>query len=226
MTAVRALRGVLAFLGVLSGTALAAPFAVELGGTRVGLDSPPGFSDTTFTGSPRLQELAETLTAASNRILMFAISDADLRKFTQGDTPDFRRYMLAATPRGLEHEHVTRAAFSTFVTDSLRDLGAAPGKDADWIKHLEKQPAGQPNLLAELRRDPEIVSVLQGYRLPPAQGSREAPRYLAASNTLMLLRGKTLSFTAFTALDGMQDIEWLRTTTARWIEQIQRINGR
>ena len=47
----------------------AAPFAVQVGEARVGLDAPAGFADTTFTASPRLQELSEALTPASNRIL-------------------------------------------------------------------------------------------------------------------------------------------------------------
>ena len=47
---------------------------MQVGESRIGLDAPPGFADTAFTGSPRLQELAESLTSASNRILLFAIS--------------------------------------------------------------------------------------------------------------------------------------------------------
>src|SRR5437764_679613 len=115
-----------ACLWLLAGSAGAAPFAVQLGDTRLGFDAPPGFSDTSFTGSPRLQELAEALTSASNRILLFAISDADLRRFTQGDTPDLRRYMLAVTPKGLERERVTPAAFKVYVSDSLVELGTPP----------------------------------------------------------------------------------------------------
>src|SRR5205807_7495205 len=118
--------------------ALAAPFAVQLGDARLGLDAPPGFADTGFTGSPRLQELAEALTSASNRILLFAISDADLRRFTQGDTPDLRRYMLAVTPKGLERERVNPASFKTFVTEALADLGSLPGT-TDYAKYLDSQ---------------------------------------------------------------------------------------
>jgi hypothetical protein len=73
----------------------AAPFAVQLGDARIVLDPPPGFSDTLQTGSPRLQELSESLTSASNRILLFAISDADLRRFGVGDSLELRRYMSA-----------------------------------------------------------------------------------------------------------------------------------
>src|SRR5205807_9947955 len=109
--------------------ALAAPFAVQLGDARLGLDAPPGFADTGFTGSPRLQELAESLTSASNRILLFAISDADLRRFTLGDTPEFRRYMIAVTPKGLERERVSPAAFGVFVRDSLVALGSSPAAE-------------------------------------------------------------------------------------------------
>src|SRR5438552_3274143 len=113
---------------LLVGSAVAAPFAVQVGETRIGLDAPPGFADTGFTGSPRLMELAEALTPASNKILLFAISDADLRRFTLGDTPELRRYMIAVTPKGLERERVSPAAFGAFVRDSLAALGSPPAQ--------------------------------------------------------------------------------------------------
>src|SRR5205809_8006090 len=97
---------------LLVGSAVAAPFAIQVGDTKLGLDAPPGFADTSFTGSPRLQELAESLTSASNRILLFAVTDADLRRFTLGDPPEAKRYMIAVTPRGLERARITRAAFT------------------------------------------------------------------------------------------------------------------
>ena len=72
------------------------PFAVKVGEVRIGLDAPPGFADTGFTGSPRLQDMAETLTSASNRILLFALTDADLRRFMGGDRPEYKRYVIVA----------------------------------------------------------------------------------------------------------------------------------
>ena len=54
------------------------------------LDTPPGFTDTTELASPRLQDAAESLTPASNRILLFALTDADLRRFTLGDPLDMQ----------------------------------------------------------------------------------------------------------------------------------------
>ena len=208
--------------------AVAAPFAVQLGEARVGLDAPPGFADTGFTGSPRLQELAETLTSASNRILLFAISDGDLRRFTVGDAPEFRRYMIAVTPRGLERERITPGAFNTYVGESLRELGTAPS-DPEFAKHLDAQPVGRSSLLAELRREPEAVSVLLGTRLPPQPGSlfsRDKQQYLLSSTTLILLRGKALSLAVFTAYDSPADLDWIRAITARWIEELRRLNSR
>src|SRR5262245_23641212 len=96
---------------VVAQTCAAAPFAVPLGDTRVVLDAPPGFTDSTYTGSPRLQELAESLTSPSNRILLFALTDGDLRKFTGGDTPEFRRYMLAVIPRNADRDRTTPEQF-------------------------------------------------------------------------------------------------------------------
>jgi hypothetical protein len=210
---------------LLALTVNAAPFAVQLGDTRVGLDAPPGFSDSTFTGSPRLQDLAETLTSASNRILLFAISDADLRRFTVGDTPEFRRYMIAVTPKGLERDRVNAAAFNAFVGDATRELGSPP-PDGDFAKHLDAQPPGKVSLLSELRRDPEVVSVLQGTRLPGQARFNEPQRYLLSTTTLLLLRGKALSLQVYSAYDNPADLDWIRATTARWVEELQRLNNR
>src|SRR5687767_11751384 len=130
----------------------AAPFAVQVGEARIGLDAPSGFADTGFTGSPRLMELAEALTPASNKILLFAISDADLRRFTSGDPVELRRYMIAATPKVLERERVSPGMFREFVAESLRPLGAPPAP-ADYSAYPDAQPRGKDSLLAELRKE-------------------------------------------------------------------------
>src|SRR5258708_17364047 len=104
--------GCLSVSGVLS-----APFALQLGDTRVALDAPPGFADVQGTGSPRLLELAEALTSASNRILLFALEDADVRRFNVGHSPDLRRYVIVVTPKGLEPRRVPPAPFATLGSD-------------------------------------------------------------------------------------------------------------
>lgn len=233
MAAVRALNAVPApflargFAALVFSAALqcaAAPFAAQIGDTRLGLDAPPGFADTGFTGSPRLQELAEALTPASNRILMFAISDADLRRFSVGDAIEARRYMIAVTPRGLERDRISPGAFNTFVNDSLRGVGTPPrAGTADYRKFLDEVAPGRPALLAELRRDPEIVSVLQGARLPP-ESRFDAPKYMLTTTTLLLVRGKAISLGVFGAYDSPEDLDWIRVITVRWIEELQRLN--
>jgi hypothetical protein len=211
---------------LLSATAHPAPFAVHVGDARVALDSPPGFSDTMFTGSPRLQELAESLTSASNRILLFALTDADLRRFTLGDPIEGRRYMVAVTPRGMERERITTATFAAFVSEALHELGQPPAPGTDFRQHLDRKRPGTPALLAELRRDPDVVSVLQGARLPLIEGRDQPPQYMLSTTTLILLRGKALSLTVHSAWDGPADVEWIRVITGRWIDDLQRLNSR
>jgi hypothetical protein len=220
------MRFAVSLLLLLSISANAAPFAVQVGDTRLGLDAPPGFSDTGFTGSPRLQELAEALTSASNRILMFAVTDADLRRFTLGDPLEAKRYMVAVTPRGLERERITPSIFATFVNDSLRGLGSPPpAGTTDFRKYLDTQQ-GRPALLAELRRDPEAVSVLQGARLPSEGRFTDTPKYMLTTTTLLLIRGKAVNLGVFGAYDSPEDLDWIRVITARWIEELQRLNPR
>jgi hypothetical protein len=220
MTAVRLLA---ALIAIWSLNCAAAPFAVQLGEARIGLDAPSGFSDTTFTASPRLQELSEGLTPASNRILLFALSDADLRRFTLGDPLDLRRYMIVVTPRGMERERLTEGSFKQFIGESLTGLGAPPG-EKDLVKYLDSRPTGTTSLLAELRKDADVVSVLQGARTKASFFERS--KYILSSTTLLLLRGKALSLSIYTHYDDPSDLEWIRTTTTRWVDDLKRLNPR
>ena len=204
--------------------AVAAPFAVQVGEARIGLDAPPGFADTSFTGSPRLQELSESLTSASNRVLLFALTDADLRRFTLGDPPELRRYMIAVTPRAAERERMTPAGFKAFAAESLRGLGPMP-PPGDYRKFLESLPAGAVSVLAELRNDPDAVTLLQGARNKPARFF-ESSTYQLSSISIVLLRGKPLTLSVYTQYDDPADLEWIRVTTARWIDELKRLNAR
>jgi hypothetical protein len=219
MTGVRLLA---ALVAIWSLNCAAAPFAVQVGEARIGLDAPSGFSDTTFTASPRLQELSESLTPASNRILLFAVSDGDLRRFTLGDQLELRRYMIVVTPRGMERDRVTESAFREFIGDSLTGLGAPPA-EKDPMKYLDSRPTGTTNLLAELRKDADVVSVLQGARTKA--GFFESSRYMLSSTTLLLLRGKALSLSIYTQYDDPSDLAWIRSTTTRWVDDLKKLNS-
>jgi hypothetical protein len=221
MAAVRALAFAVVF--AVSFSCTAAPFAVRLGDERIVLDAPPGFADTLELASPRLQELAESLTPASNRILLFALTDADLRRFSSGDTPELLRYLLVATPRALERNSVGLSDFRAFAADAVRGLGD-PMASADLRAFLDTRPIGQPSLVRELRRTPLLVSVLIATRLPPRTESE--PQYLLHTTTLMLVRGKALSVSTYTRYRDASDADWLLGATLRWTGELQRLNGR
>ena len=221
----RRLRILAALTAFLASSALAAPFAVQLGDTKLALDAPPGFSDVQATGSPRLLDLADSLTSASNKILLFALEDADVRRFSNGDSPELRRYVIAVTPRELQTARVNASAFRALVTESMRDLGPLPDPNAELRPYLDSHQ-DRVNLLGELRKEQDVVSIVQGARLPDPPRSRAEPRYLLSSATLMLVRGKALNLSIYTLHSGPQDVEWLRTTTLRWIDELQRLNNR
>jgi hypothetical protein len=222
----RGVRIALALLAALSfGSALATPFAVQVGDVRLALDAPPGFADTQFTGSPRLIDLAESMTPASNRILLFALEDGDLRRFMVGDSLELRRSVIAVTPRAMERESLSLGAFKAFATESLRSESAVPAPSGDLVAYLDSQPPGRANPIASLRSDPEVVSVLLGTRLPSPR-PEAPPRYLVSSHTLLLVRGKALDLSVFSRYESPVDLEWIRAATARWIDELQRLNSR
>jgi len=208
----------------------AAPFAIQLGDARVALDVPAGFADTTFTGSPRLQDIAESLISPSNRVLLFALSDGDLRRFTQGDVPDLKRFMIVSTPKEFERERVSATAFGRLTAelsrelDQARDLGNIPAGDG-YSAFLDRQPPGKATPLAELARQPDALSILQGTRIPPVRRD-DKPQYLLSSTTLLLVRGKALSLAVYVSFENPGDPDWIRGATLRWIEELKRLNSR
>lgn len=219
-----------ALLAALPPEGAAAPFTVRLGLEKIALDALPGFSDTMDLASPRLQDLAATLTSPSNRILLFALTDADLRRFTNGDPLDKkRRYVMVVTPKELERVRVGEDLFKAFVAASLRDLGK-PEPFTELTKFLEGKPIGQPNLLAEPKMGPASASLIQATRLTPLPGERmfdkTTPQYLAFTTTFVLVRGKALILTIYTLFYEQADIDWLTFSSQRWADDIQRLNPR
>jgi len=231
LTGLRAALAVLAALLFATTPALAAPVAVQLGDIRIVLDTPPGFADAAGTGSPRVLELAETLTSASNRILLFGITDADFRRFTVGDPPEMRRYLIAVTPRAHERYYVSPSDFERYVSDVTHNLGKPP-EVTDYRKFLETTPENKPVLLAEMRREEALLSFMMGARLAPIESQhlftweKPKPRYLLSTTTLLLLRHRALSLSIYTGYDSPQDLDWLLYTTKRWIEDLKRLNQR
>lgn len=206
----------------------AAPMPATIGTERLVLDSPPGFSDSLQLASPRLQELAESLAGPSNRVLLFALTDADLRAFMFGDPPAFRRYMVVATPTRFEHQRIDATLFAATVTEGMRGMGKPVPPD-DYIRHLDAHPDGKPSLLAELRREPDVVSLLQGAKLivqPATLFKDEESRYLISTETLLLLRGKMLHLVISSHWAGRADYDWILSTTERWVEELLRLNRR
>jgi hypothetical protein len=221
MAAVRPLAGLLLLFSV---QCAAAPFVVQLGDARINLDAPPGFADTSPTGSPRLQEVAEGLTPGSNRILLFAISDGDLRRFNVGDQPEMRRYLLAVTPRATERDRISEASFRQIAAGEMRGLGKPPA-DADFPKYLNSRPIGATSFLAELRNDADAVALLQGTRIKDGGWFRPSD-YMLSSTAMMLVRGKVLTLSLFTRYEDPADLEWIRAATLRWIDDLKRLNAR
>jgi hypothetical protein len=148
-----------------------------------------------------------------------------MRRFNLGDAPELKQYLLLAMPRALEQERLSIQAFERYVAEGLRSLGAPI--EGDFTKVMEDRPAGEPTLLAELRREPDAVSVLRAVRVPPSQGVLswfKPSQYVLTTTSLVLLRGKALTLTVTTGYESKADVEWLRTITLRWIDDLRRLN--
>lgn len=216
--------------GLLSccASAGAAPFGVQVGPDRLVLDTPAGFADTAAFGSPRLTELAETLADASNRVLVFALSDADVRRFGAGDQLELRRYLLAVTPKVRERERMSLDQFGKLVDEIERNIDPAFASPENYRIYLRGRPAGQTHLLQKLRREPQLISLLHGTMLPqpPPSFWRDEPPavFKLTSTTLALIGGRAVYVSAFSAYDSPADVIWIRSISETWTDELRRLN--
>jgi hypothetical protein len=228
MLAVRMLTALLLFLAVAFDCA-ADPYAVRIGHDKVVLDVPGGFTDSLNLGSPRLQDFAASVSVPSNRILAFGLTDADMRRFQLGDKIEVNRFVLVATPRSLEQQHLNSQQFADYAKDLVDALGK-PVKASNLAQYLESQPIGKRSLLAELRRDPAAVTVVQAVRLEPVPGyrfyERDKPQYLVYSSTLLHVRGKVLQVSLFSLSETATDVEWLSGASKLWADELLKLNAR
>lgn len=207
---------------------IAAPYGVLLGPDRLLFDTPAGFSDTAAFGSPRLTEIAENLADPSSRVLVFALSDSDARRFSAGDALELRRYLLAVTPRVKEKERMSEGQFASLMEETARNLGTPPDPSLNWMQYLQGRPAGQAHLLVELNRDPQALSVLMGTMVPQPPPSMwradKPPVFKLSTTTVTTLRGRALYLYAFSTFESPDDASWIKSITQRWVEELQRIN--
>ena len=205
-----------------------APFGVQLGSDRIVLDTPPGFSDTAAYGSPRLTDLAENLAEASSRVLVFALSDADARRFAAGDSLELRRYLLAVTPRAKERERTNVVQFAKLAEEVERNFDSSFASPEDYRIYLQGRPPAQAHLLQKLLRDPQAISLLYGTMVPQPRTNfwqeQKPPVFKLSTTTLALIGGRALYLSAFSAYDSPADVFWIRSITDAWLEQLQRLN--
>ena len=180
------------------------------------LDAPPGFADTSFTGSPRLQELAESADLGLQpRAAVRPVATRDLRRFTVGDQIEAQRYMVVATPQGLGARQRERGELhQASASDSLRDLGSAPPAGTDYAAYLDTQPPGQRRPARRAGATSQTWSRSCRARACRRQRRDEPPSYVLSSTTLLLVRGKALSLAVYTAYETADDVEWIRCITA------------
>ena len=108
--------------------------------------------------------------------------------------------------------------------DRIRATGAPPEAGTDFMKYLQGRPTGQAHLLADLRRDGQVLSIMQGTLLPSQGGWNEKRQFRVSAMTIALVGGRALYLSAFSAYDSPADIAWLKTVSERWLEDLQRLN--
>ena len=133
--------------------------------------------------------------------------------------------MIVSTPKELRARERERRRVRPAVGRAAARLAAAPRRPTPTTRASSTTSRrARPALLAELARQSGLTSRAAGHAAAVPQEPREAATYLLSTTTLLLVRGKALNLAVYAAYESPADVEWVRTVTARWIEDLKRLN--
>lgn len=211
---------------------------IEVGGKTIHVPAPAGFHEISEL-SPYTRKLAEGMTPQNNRLLAVFVSESDLGRIMKGESPEFGRHMLLMVYRQLEHTDFSGAQFQQLVGQVKQEQ--------EILLEKVKDKAGSllDDALGKLSKDDGVSLKLKvgetvslgvfierndtvGFAsLTKCQVSAEGQQidYLMASGiSYIRVKGKILYAYVYGIYENQNDLEWVRTTSRKWVDQILTIN--
>lgn len=216
---------------------VAKPIEVNISGTRILIPEPKNYSDPSSM-MPAIRQFGENMTASTNRLLNFFMSDDDVKALLAQSAPQLHRYFMVQTLRAAEGVNMSEREYG-MVRDQLKsqykklfDENAARMQSeidmaVDRLKKDSKSPQaqelslklGEMKVLEVIGDDSYVSLIAKTLVQANVNGElKQIPMVMGLTNTMV--KGKILYFFAYARLNSDEDIAWIKSQTATWIPSL------
>lgn len=211
---------------------------VQVGGKTIDIPAPAGFHEISEL-SPETMRLVEKAVPPDNRLLAAFVSEGDLERIMKGEVPEYRRYMMVQVFRKFEQMTISGSQFAQFADKARREQGTLSEESKAKTQRLVNQ-AGREilegyDLAADIRigepvslgvfvdkSDTIAYATLTKYQVATEESKQDV--VLASAGCFVNVKSKILYLYIFGRYDDSKDLEWVRTTSGQWADQILRAN--
>ena len=203
---------------------------VEVGGSKIQLPAPKGFTEVS-TLHPPSRQLAETLTPPSNRLLTIYMEQADIDAVNNGQSASWSRYMMVQTDRQSE-------GFTISAPDFAQVREVLTSQQGMLLENVKSQVNGYFESI-ETGGDPKS-KIQVGNLLPLGVFTDENRRhaseslakysltdqtrdegYLVSGATNVLHVGNRIVFAyVYATYESEDDRQWVRQVSGQWSAEI------
>ena len=206
----------------------------NVGGTRIAIPEPKNYSDPSPM-IPGVRKFGENMTASTNRLLGFFMSDDDVKALLAQTAPQLHRYFMVQTLRATEDTLMTAQEFSV-VREQVKNQYKKLFDDHAALMQSEINRAvdritkdGKTNQAADLNLKLGEMKVLEGLSddryvslvaktLVQATVNGEVKQIpMALGMTSTMVKGKVIYFFSYARFNSDEDIHWIKAQVTAWI---------
>ncbi len=215
------------------------PVIRSVGGKTIRLPAPVGFADGTQKAGAQ-SKAAEQGTPAEKRFLALFAADIDLKKISNGGTPDFDRYFVAQSMRQSESITMTQDQFEgtkkvmrlivrpwvPLTKSTLQDSADKATKSiASQTKGIAAEvKVGDVTTQGIFDEGPNSVSITNFVNYQITLNGKVVAIPMVISNTTLLIAGKVIYLQVCSDFKSTADVEWTQAASKAWIGAINAAN--
>jgi hypothetical protein len=206
---------------------------IELGGKTIHAPAPSGFHEISEL-SPGTRELAETMTPATNHLLAVFVTEGDRGRILKGESPELSRYMFLQSPKDARPLDVSEAFFQQLAGEYKRQqaklfesVKAKIGLEIDKAlgeRYGASLRFGDQVPLGVFLDRPNVVGSAIFSKIQVSAAGSHRDELLVGAFSLMRVRERILFAYVYGRYGSQEDLEWVRSTSTAWVEQILHSN--
>jgi len=212
---------------------------VTVGDEKISIPSPSGFSEISSV-FPETVQLFEEMCPPNNRLLAVFLSQGDVGKLIQGETPVLGSYMMVQSLKELETFSIAkyqfkearkamRSQYESLFEKNRESIDKIMGQAGQAIsKRIDAEVTLDIGDIVPLGIDFETASSITASQLAKYSikvDDENVENVKAVTMCTLLVKGKVIYLYVYKTYNDKSDLDWTRKTTQSWTNSILSANN-